>query len=75
MDALAVASTRPGETTKRAWEGECLRRDLLDPIAETDDHRIRSAKRARFRAAKSELMAASMVAIDGERVRDLTRQW
>ena len=75
LDALAVASTRPGETTKRAWEGECLRRDLLDPHRREDDHRIRAAKRAKLRAAKSELMAARMVAIDGERVRDLTRQW
>jgi hypothetical protein len=75
MDALAVASTRPGETTRAAWEGECLRRDLLDPITEADDHRVRGNKRARFRKAKSDLQAAKMIAINGEHVRDLTRQW
>ena len=75
MDAIAVASTKLGETTTRAWEGECVRRDLLDLFTEADDHRLRSAKRSKFRKAKSELLAAKMIAIDGERVRDLTRQW
>ena len=75
MDALAVASTRPGETTREVWESECVRRDLLDPINEADDHRVRAAKRAKLRKAKSDLLAAGMIAIDGEHVRDLTRQW
>ena len=75
FDGLAVASTKPGETLTRTWEGECVRRGLLDPFTETDDHRLRSAKRSKFRKAKSELLAAKMIAIDGERVRDLTRQW
>jgi AAA domain len=75
MDALAVASTRPGETTATAWEGECLRRGLMEPFIAADDHKDRSAKRATFRKAKSALLAAKMVAINGEHVRDLTRQW
>lgn len=75
IDALAVASTKLGETTTRAWEGECVRRGLLDLFTEADDYRLRSAKRSKFRKAKSELLAAKMIAIDGERVRDLTRQW
>jgi hypothetical protein len=75
MDALAVASTTPGETTVAAWEGECLRRDLMESFCEEDDHKDRSAKRAIFRKAKSALLAAKMVAINGDHVRDLTRQW
>ncbi|MBV8916415.1 MAG: hypothetical protein JOZ05_25680 [Acetobacteraceae bacterium] len=75
MDALAVASTNPGETTVAAWEGECLRRDLMEPFVVEDDHKDRSAKRAALRKAKSALLAAKMIAINGDRVRDLTHQW
>jgi hypothetical protein len=75
MDALAVASTSPGETTMNAWEGECLRRDLIEPFVKEDDHKDRSNKRAKFRKAKSDLQAAKMVAINGEHVRDLTHKW
>jgi hypothetical protein len=75
IDALAVASTRPGETTTVAWEGECLRRGLVEAFVKEDDHKDRSAKRAKFRKAKSDLLAAKMIAFDGELVRDLTHQW
>jgi hypothetical protein len=75
MDAFVVASTRAGETTREAWEAECVRRDLLDPIKETDDYRTKAAKRAKLRKAKSDLLAAKMIAINGEHVRDLTRPW
>ena len=75
IDAIAIAGTRPGETTKLAWEGECIRRDLLDPITDADDARTRGVKRAMLRKAKSDLQAAKMIAIDGERVIDLTRSW
>jgi hypothetical protein len=75
MDALAISSTKPGETTMPAWEGECLRRDLIEPFVKEDDHKDRSNKRAKFRKAKSDLQAAKMVAISGNHVRDLTRRW
>ena len=75
IDALAVASTNPGETTVAAWEGECLRRDLMEPFVAEDDHKDRSAKRAAFRKAKSALLAAKMLAINGDRVCELTHQW
>jgi hypothetical protein len=75
MDALAVASTNPGETTIAAWERECLRRDLMEPFVDQDDHKDRSAKRSGFRKAKSALQAAKMLAISGDRVCDLTRRW
>jgi hypothetical protein len=58
-----------------AWEGECLRRDLMEPVVEEDDHKDRGRKRAAFRKAKSALLAAKMLAISGDRVRDLTRRW
>jgi hypothetical protein len=75
MDAIAVASTKPGETTVSAWEAECLRRDLMEPFVQEDDHKERSTKRAGFRKARSDLQAAKMVAISGERVCDLTQRW
>jgi hypothetical protein len=75
IDAIAVATTTPGETTVVAWEGECLRRDLMEPILKEDVHRDRDRKRAAFRKAKSALQAAKMLAINGDRVCDLTRRW
>jgi hypothetical protein len=75
INALAVASTTPGETTILAWEGECLRRDLMEPVLKEDDHKDRDRKRAAFRKAKSALQAAKMLAINGDRVCDLTRRW
>ena len=75
MDAIAVASTQPGVTTRAAWERECVRRDLLDPITTEDDHKSKGAKRAMLRKAKADLLAAKMISIDGERVRDLTQPW
>jgi hypothetical protein len=75
IDALAIASTGPGETSMTVWEGECLRHHLIEPFVAEDDHKDRSNKRAKFRKAKSDLMATGMIAIDGDRVRDLTRRW
>jgi hypothetical protein len=75
LDALAVAATNPGETTRVAWEGECIRRGLIEGFDPADDGRTKSAKRSVFRAARSDLLAARMIGIDGDRVMDLTRAW
>jgi hypothetical protein len=75
VDALAVASIRPGETKLAAWEEECVRRGLLEPSEPGDTGTIRRAKRAMFRTAKSDLQTAGMIGIDGHRVMDLTRSW
>jgi hypothetical protein len=75
IDAIAVARTAPGETTRAAWEAECVRRDLLDPITRDDDGKTKGAKRAMLRKAKSALLYAKMISINGEQVRDLTHQY
>ena len=75
LDALVIASTRPGETTLAAWEGECVRLGLIEPFDPADTGTIKARKRAMFRTAKSDLLAAAMIGIDGERVMDRFRRW
>jgi hypothetical protein len=75
IDALAHAPTRPGETTMGAWEGECVRRGLIDAIEPGDTSSTKRTKRTIFRTAKSALLAARMIGIDGKRVMDLTRSY
>jgi hypothetical protein len=71
LDALAVAGDAGG-TTEQAWISECERKGLLQRFEAEDDHKDRSAKRAPFRTAKSNLIALDCIAQDGTRVTDLT---
>ena len=75
MDALVVHSPQPGETTRATWESECVRRGLLDPLEPGDSPSARDRKRAKLRMARSALLAAGWIGIDGERVMELTRSW
>jgi hypothetical protein len=75
MDALAHVTIRPGVTTIVAWEHECIRRGLIDALEPDDDRSTRAGKRSMFRTAKSDLLAARMIGIDGQSVADRTRQW
>jgi hypothetical protein len=75
IDAIVHASTGPGETTNAAWEAECLRRKLIEPDEPDDDKRDRDRKKAKLRTARSDLQAAHLIGVDGERVMDLTRSY
>jgi AAA domain len=75
LDAIAHAGTRAGETTKAAWESECVRKGLLEAIGPEDDYRRRDSKRVPLRRAQNELLAAHWIGIDGQRVIDLTRSY
>jgi hypothetical protein len=75
LDAIAHAGTRPGETTKAAWESECVRRGLIEASGSDDDCRVRDRRRAPWRKAMSDLLAGRWIAIDDERVMDLTRTY
>jgi len=75
LDALAVMSIRPGVTTCAAWESEATRKGLVDPIEPEDSSAEKGRKRAKFRAAKSDLLAARWIAINHHEVWDLTRPW
>jgi hypothetical protein len=73
LDALARSGVNGG-ATEAAWIEECLRKGLLDPPEPGDDHKARSAKRAPFRTAKSNLIALDCIAQEGSRITDLTTQ-
>ncbi len=75
LSAIAAAATGRGQTAMFAWETECIRKGLLDPVESGDDATIRARKRAKFRTAKSDLLAARMIGINGERVSDLTQRY
>jgi AAA domain len=71
IDAISHAGTRPGETTMLAWEGECVRRGLIEAVLPADPTSTRRAKRAILRVAQSALLAAHWIGVDGDRVMDL----
>ena len=48
MDAVAV-SKYPGQTTREAWLGECVRLGLVTAITPDDSYSQREAKRRGFR--------------------------
>ena len=75
VDALISNSTAPGTTTMAAWEAECVRRDLVDPPAAGEDSTGKRARTASFRAARSHLVTAGWVRIDGNRVSDLVGKY
>jgi hypothetical protein len=72
LDAITLGD-KPGETTRDLWQAECVRRDLIDPPEDGDDRDARAKKRATLRAAKSDLLAARWIGIDGNRVFNLKR--
>ncbi len=79
-DALVAAITTTagrttGTTTVFDWQAACQRKGLIEPAAEGEGHAQRSARFTAFRKAKSDLIAALWVAIDGEIVTDLKGRW
>lgn len=77
-DALVVAIGRStGSTTSTsisAWLDLCVQRGLVDRPPESEDYKHRDARLRDFRKAKSELLAARWIAIDGDVVIDLKHQ-
>lgn len=59
---VAAPGARPYQTTLAAWQSECVRMGLLDP-AKADDRRDWLKD---FRRAKSELVRAGWISIDGQ---------
>ncbi len=78
-DALTSAITKstdgPGRTTLDTWRDECLRRGLIEKATDGETYKIRDARYRDFRKAKSELIAANWIAIDGDVVLDLHGKW
>jgi hypothetical protein len=80
-DALITAITKStvglGRATIGTWQAECLRRGLIEePPSDAKETAPERARRyADFRRAKTDLIAAKWIAIDGELVRDLKGCW
>ena len=74
INALAVASTRPGETTKAAWQSEAERMGLIEPEpSEKETATAKGRRTANLRKAQSDLITAGWIGVDGERVMVLSQ--
>jgi hypothetical protein len=78
-DALIGAITRSdrtsGRCTLKQWEDEALRRGAIEQPSAGETSRERGARLRDFRKAKSDLLAAKWIIIDGEIVADLKGRW
>jgi hypothetical protein len=70
VNALAIAE-KPGEITLDAWIAECVRLKLIEEVAPKDGRSAKDRKRSLFRKHRARLIAARLIACDGERVVDL----
>ena len=75
LDALVVAQTRPGETTKAAWLSEAIRRGLIDPAVDKETGQQRHLRLLPLRRAQSDLLAAGWIGINGDQISDLTQTY
>ncbi len=75
LDALAVASTAPGETTFDAWKRESLRRGFIKPPPPGETSKGRHNRLSGWRKASSDLALAKWIGVDGEHVRNLLRDY
>lgn len=75
LDAITVAMTGRGETTRGAWLSECIRTGLVAAAAEGDTRREKDDKVNRFRRALQQLREAGVIGVDGERVIDLSQKY
>jgi AAA domain len=73
IDAITVASIAPGSTTLTAWESESVRRGFIEPPEPGENSKARGTRLAKFRTAKTYLLAARWIGFDGQHVHDLLR--
>lgn len=73
LDAITAFATRPGQTTRAAWESECVRRGLIQSKADSTDPESRRTQA--LRSAITDLQAAKWVGCSGDVVSDLTRKY
>jgi hypothetical protein len=73
--AISADPSGRGQTTREAWEAASIRRGLVEPFDPKDDYKAKDRKRKLLRTAQSTLIAAKWIAVDGQRVMDLTKPW
>lgn len=69
--AILKSSHGPGRTTRAAWMAECVRLNLVEPLAADDDSKAKSRKTQPFRTALMQLQTALLVMADGDYFTDL----
>jgi hypothetical protein len=78
-DALVAAIGRHGNGAAGVplaqWEAEAQRRGLIEPPAAAETWQQRHNRLRDFRKAKSDLIAAHWIAVDGDLVIDLKSRW
>ena len=70
LNALVISS-RPGVTSIKEWFNQCVQIGLTEHIQPEDSRQERERKRGPFRDAKSKLVSAGLVGVNGDRVVDL----
>ena len=80
VSAIAKSTVGPGRTTLATWELECLRRDLIERPPELakdakEGWQQRANRYREYRTAKSALIGAKWIAVDGDLVIDLKARW
>ena len=73
LKAITLSATgRPGAATIEQWQDECVRQSMLEPV----NNEMKEAERMKsWRRAKSDLIGARWIAVDGETVRDLKHHY
>jgi hypothetical protein len=77
-DALVAAICRHGGTGfagSAEWQDEAQRRGLIDPSDADETPAQRRSRLRDFRKAKSDLITAGWIVVDGERVTDMKGRW
>lgn len=76
-DALVttVSTQGAGKATLDEWQDSCTRRGLIEKAPKDETPVQRGARFRDFRKAKSELLAAKWISIDGEVATDLRGHW
>jgi len=73
LDALSRGQTvAPGRTTRAAWMGECVRRNVIQGNEASDTGKDRDRKAAPFRKAVAELLSAGWIGADGDTFTNLS---
>ena len=71
LKAITWSATGPGAATIEQWQDECVRQSMLEPASSC----LKEAERMKsWRRAKSDLIGARWISVDGEVVRDLKHQ-
>ena len=64
IDALSLPGQRPNETTFDFWYGECVRKEILDPILQTDTGIERDKKKKQLMNCQRKLQEMRVIGVN-----------